>query len=92
MKTLKDIAQVIKEIKEYEEMKKALTAEVNKLKEECIAYMEAEGVDEVLTDEGKVTYREVLSKRFDTTSFKKEYLKLYEEYTKQTSNMRFTCN
>ena len=33
MKTLKDIAQVIKEIKEYEEMKKALTAEVNKLKD-----------------------------------------------------------
>ena len=54
--------------------------------------MEAEGIDEIVTDEGKVTYREVVSKRFDSTSFKKEYLKLYEEYLKLTTNMRFTCN
>lgn len=91
-KTLKDMATIIKEIKEYEEMKKALTAEVDKLKAECIEWMEEQGVDEVVTDNGKVTYREVISKRFDSTSFKKEYLKLYEEYLKQTINMRFTCN
>lgn len=91
-KTLKDMATIIKELKEYEEMKKALTAEVDKLKAECIEFMEDQGVDELVTENGKVTYREVISKRFDSTSFKKEYLKLYEEYLKQTINMRFTCN
>lgn len=91
-KTMKDMASIIKEIKEFEDMKKALTKEVDKLKAECIEFMEAEGIDEIVTDEGKVTYREVVSKRFDSTSFKKEYLKLYEEYLKLTTNMRFTCN
>ena len=91
-KTMKDMASIIKEIKEFEDMKKALTKEVDKLKAECIEFMEAESIDEIVTDEGKVTYREVVSKRFDSTSFKKEYLKLYEEYLKLTTNMRFTCN
>ena len=91
-KTMKDMASIIKEIKEFEDMKKALTKEVDKLKAACIEFMEAEGIDEIVTDEGKVTYREVVSKRFDSTSFKKEYLKLYEEYLKLTTNMRFTCN
>lgn len=91
-KTLKEMGAIIKEIKEYEEMQKALKTEVEKLKQECIEYMEDQGVDEVLTDEGKITYREVISKRFDSTSYKKEYLKLYESYMKQTASMRFTCN
>ena len=68
-KTMKDMASIIKEIKEFEDMKKALTKEVDKLKAECIEFMEAEGIDEIVTDEGKVTYREVVSKRFDSTSF-----------------------
>ncbi len=91
-RTLKDVAGIIKEIKEYEEMKKALAAEVDKLKAECIEYMEEQGVDEVVTDEGKVTYREVISKRFDSTSFKKDFLDIYEAYLRATKNMRFTCN
>ncbi len=92
MRTLKDVATIIKELKEYEEMKKALSKEIDELKAECIEWMELQGVDEVVTDEGKVTYREVISKRFDTTSFKKDFLDIYEEYLKLTSSMRFTCN
>ena len=89
---MKNIGELIRQIKEYEEIKKELMTEVDKLKAECIEYMSDEGIDEVVTDEGKITYREVLGKRFDTTAFKKEYLKLYEEYTRQTVSMRFTCN
>lgn len=92
IKTIEDIANIIKEIKEFEAMKKALVEEMDKLKDECIEYMEAQGVDEVVTDEGKVTYREVISNRFDSTAFKKsEWAELYKMYTKQTTNMRFTC-
>ncbi len=91
-KTLKDMAAIIKDIKEYEEMKKSLSAEVEKLKAECIEWMSQQDVDEIVTDEGKVTYREVLAKRFNSTDFKKDYLALYEQYVRITSNMRFTCN
>jgi len=91
-KTIADMAQIIKEIKEFEEMKKSLMAEIEQLKDECIAWMADQGVDEILADTGKVTYREVISKRFDSTAFKKDFADIYAEYTKQTSNMRFTCN
>lgn len=90
--TAKSINQVIKEIKEFQEMQEQLKAEIEALKAEAIEYMNDQGVDEVLTDEGKITYREVISNRFDSTSFKKSYADLYAEFIKKTSNMRFTCN
>lgn len=86
------INQVIKELKEYEAIQEQLKKEVEQLKQQAIEYMAEHDVDEVITSDGKVTYREVLSKRFDTTSFKKDFLDIYEEYTKQTSSMRFTLN
>ena len=50
-------------------------------------------VDEVISDDGiKATYREVISNRFDSTAFKKDFADIYSEYTKKSSSMRFTCN
>ena len=89
---MKNINEVIKELKEYEVMQEQLKKEVEQLKAQAIEYLAENGIDEVTTPEGKVTYREVLSKRFDSTSFKKDFLDVYEEYTKLTSSMRFTLN
>jgi predicted phage-related endonuclease len=87
-----DIKNVIREIKEYQAMKEALDKELDTLKDEAIEYLTEQDIDEILTEEGKVTYREVISKRFDSTSFKKDFADIYTEYQKQTSSMRFTCN
>lgn len=87
-----NINEVIKEIKEYQDMQAQLKSEIEALKEQAIEYMNDLGVDEVVTDEGKVTYREVISNRFDSTTFKKQFADLYKSYCKATSNMRFTCN
>lgn len=87
-----DINEVIKELKEYEALQEQLKKEVEQLKAQAIEYLADHGIDEVTTTDGKVTYREVLSKRFDTTAFKKDFMDIYEEYTRQTSSMRFTLN
>lgn len=92
MATIKDIKTIIKEIKEYQDMQEALKKEIEVLKNEAIEYLAENEIDEILTDEGKITYREVISNRFDSTSFKKDFADIYEEYTKKTSSMRFTCN
>ena len=85
--------EVLKELKEYNEMMTALKAEVEKLQDEAKAYMTEQGIDEVITDDGiKATYREVISKRFDSTAFKKDFADVYAEYSKSTSNFRFTLN
>lgn len=89
---IKDMAQIIREIKEFNEMQDALKKEVDALKQEAIEYLEEHEIDEYNCDAGKVTYREVLSKRFDSTSFKKDFQDIYDEYTRPTKSMRFTCN
>lgn len=86
-----NIKDVIREIKEYQAMQDELKKQINELKEEAIEWLDENELDEILTDEGKITYREVISKRFNSTAFKKDFADIYDEYTTQTSNMRFTC-
>lgn len=92
MKNTTNINEVIKEIKEYQEMQEALKNEIDKLKAEAIEYLNENEIDEYMCDDGKVTYREVISNRFASTEFKKVHADLYEAFTKKTSSMRFTCN
>ena len=92
MKTLKELSAIIKEYKEYQALETQLKEQMEELKAEAIEIMGAEAIDEYNCDEGKVTYREVLSKRFASTEFKKLPSDLYAAFTKQTSSMRFTCN
>lgn len=87
----KNIKDVIKEIKEYQAMQDELKKQIDELKEEAIEWLDENELDEILTDEGKITYREVISKRFNSTAFKKDFADIYDEYTTKTSNMRFTC-
>lgn len=87
-----NINKLIKEIKEYQDLQDSLKAEIEALKSEAIEYLNEHEIDEYNCDEGKVTYREVLSKRFASTEFKKVHADLYDAFTKKTSSMRFTCN
>ena len=88
----RDFNEVIKEIKEYQAMQDELKRQIEALKQEAVEYLESNEIDEYMCDEGKVTYREVISNRFDSTSFKKDFADIYAEYSKKTSSMRFTCN
>lgn len=92
MKKTTNINEVIKEIKEYQAMQDELKRQIEALKAEAVDYLTINEIDEYLCDEGKVTYREVISNRFDSTKFKKDFADVYAEYTKKTSSMRFTCN
>lgn len=90
--TNKTMTEIIREIREYQQMQDDLKTEVERLKAEAIDILQANGVDEFITDAGKVTYREVISNRFQTTEFKKAFADLYKTFTKPTSCMKFTCN
>ena len=92
MKNTTNINEVIKEIKEYQDMQEALKIEIEKLKAEAIEYLNENEIDEYMCEDGKVTYREVISNRFASTEFKKVHADLYEAFTKKTSSMRFTCS
>lgn len=89
----KDINEIMKELAEYTALKEEMEMQIESLKDEVKTYMTENGVDEVLSDNGsKATWREVISNRFDSTSFKKDFLDIYKEYTKKTTSKRFTFN
>ena len=92
MKNTTNINEVIKEIKEYQAMQDELKRQIEALKQEAVEYLESNEIDEYMCEDGKVTYREVISNRFASTEFKKVHADLYEAFTKKTSSMRFTCN
>ena len=88
MKNTTNINAVIKEIKEYQAMQKDLEKQIDELKAEAIEYLNENEIQEFLCDDGKITYREVISKRFASTEFKKLHKDLYGAFTKATSSMR----
>lgn len=92
MKNNNNINEIIRQIKEYSELQAQLKVELENLKAEAIEWLAAQGTDEVVTNEGKITYREVISNRFNSTAFKKDFADIYEEYCRASSSMRFTCN
>lgn len=70
MKKTTNINAVIKEIKEYQAMQKDLEKQIDELKAEAIEYLSENELQEFMCDEGKVTYREVISKRFASTELR----------------------
>jgi N-dimethylarginine dimethylaminohydrolase len=93
MNNTTNINEVLRELKEYDEMMKALKVEIDKLQDECKEYMVNNNLTEVFTDDKTIVarYNEVVSNRFDTTAFKKsEWRELYDMYLKKVTAMRFT--
>ena len=87
-----EINEIIRQIKEYQDLQEQVKAELELLKAEAIDYLNENEIDEVLTDSGKITFREVISNRFDSTAFKRVHDDLYKAFCKQTTSTRFTCN
>lgn len=91
MATIKNINEVMKELAQYTDMMDELKVQIESLQDEVKAYMTEQGVDEVIGENGeKATWRGVISNRFDSTAFKKDFLDIYKEYTKKTEYKRFT--
>lgn len=71
-------------------MKKELEAEIEAKEAEIKELMDRTCVTELIGTEHKATYKEVISKRIDTTLLKKEMPTVAARYTKESPSMRFT--
>lgn len=81
----------IMELRRLEELKDALMIEIKEREDNIKKYMIVHNLDELHGLNGeKAIYREVLSNRFDSTSFKKTFNDLYNAYLKQTKCVRFS--
>ena len=86
-----DINAIFAEMAQYKIIMKQAEAEYSRYEEEIKARMTASGADEILGNEHKATYKEVVSNRFDSKAFKADgYEDLYKAYQKPSASMRFT--
>lgn len=80
----------INELRELRRMADELNSEIESIQDEIKAHMTAEQVDTLTGTNWKITWKEVVSKRFDSTAFKKAMPELAEQYTKETRSKRFS--
>ena len=87
--TTKELNEKVLELKKWEKEQKNIQSVIDELKGELKAELEALGVDEIETDMFTISYKDVVSNRFDTTSFKKDNAMLYQHYLKESVSKRF---
>lgn len=87
---IKELNEVMKTIAEYSRIAEEAQKVVDENKEVLKAYMTENELTELIGDEHKATYKEVVSNRFDSKAFKAAgHEDLYKEFTKPSSSMRF---
>lgn len=85
------INEVMKTIAEYARIAEEAQKVVDENKELLKAYMTEAELTELIGDEHKATYKEVISNRFDSKAFKAAgHEDLYKAFTKPSTSMRFT--
>jgi len=85
----KDLQSKVHELRELRRFIEELTAEADAITDAIKAQMTTEGVDTLLGDDYKITWREVQSSRFDSKAFKTAMPELYDRFTKPSTTRRF---
>ena len=85
----KDLQSKAHELRELRRFIEELTAEADAITDAIKAQMTTEGVDTLLGDDYKITWREVHSSLFDSKAFKTAMPELYDRFTKPSTTRRF---
>ena len=80
----------IEALRDLEELIEEAKAEADALRDEIKAEMLSRNTEEMSVGQYIIRWTSILSNRFDSTSFKKEYADLYKTYTKQVASKRFS--
>ena len=85
-----NMESIVKELLELKRMKEELEAEITAMEDEIKKVM---GDEELLTASAfKVSWKNFISSRVDTTALKKAMPEIAEQFTKQTKSRRFAIN
>ena len=88
--TKNEIITKIEALNEWEALMEEAKAEVEALRDSIKAEMLERDTEELAAGQYIVRWTSVLSNRFDTTEFKKQYIDLYKHFTKQVTSKRFS--
>ena len=88
--SVNEIESKIESLKSWEALAAEAAAEIEALKDSIKGEMLRRGVDELMAGKYIARFTEVISNRFDSTSFKKDFPDVYRDYTKASTSRRFT--
>jgi predicted phage-related endonuclease len=87
--TNEEIKNKVAELRELSRMADELNAEIEALKDDLKAEMNAENNFELHGSDYKITYHEVTQNKIDSTALKKDLPEIAKKYTKQSKYRRF---
>ena len=90
--TKNEMIKKIEELQELETFIEEIKVEAETIKDSIKAEMLDRDIEELAAGQYIVRWTSILSNRFDTTSFKKQFGDLYKSFTKQTSSRRFSIS
>ena len=88
----KELVRQIEALQQWESLMEEAKAEAEAIRDVIKAEMLEQDTEELNCGQYIVRWTSVLSNRFDTTAFKKEYAEMYKKYTKQVSSKRFSVS
>lgn len=88
--SVNEIESKIAKMQEWEALAEEARAEAEALRDSIKAEMLERNTEELEAGKYIVRWTSILSNRFDTTAFKKQYGELYKDFTKQVSSKRFS--
>ena len=80
----------IQKLLEWEALAEEAKAEAEAIRDEIKVEMIDRGTEELMAGRYIVRWTSVLSNRFDSAAFRKQYADLYKQYTKAVSSKRFS--
>lgn len=88
--SINDLEKRIEKMQEWEALAAEAKAEADALRDEIKAEMLEREAEELTAGRYIVRWTSVLSSRFNTAEFKKQYNDLYTRFTKQVASKRFS--
>ena len=85
-----EMVKKIEALNEWEAIIADAQAEAEAIRDSIKQEMLARDTEELQAGTYTIRWTSVLSNRFDTTAFKKEFNELYKKFTKQISSRRFS--
>lgn len=88
--SVNELERRIARMQEWEALAAEAKAEAESIRDSIKAEMLERNIEELEAGQYIVRWTSVLTNRFDTTAFKKQYNGLYKEFVKQVASRRFS--
>ena len=90
--TKNEIVALIETMNNYDDLAAKAKAKADAIRDALKEEMIERGMEEMEAGTYIVRYTNIISNRFDSTTFKRLYADLYKDFTKQTTSRRFTIS